>query len=140
MSLLLPDNLNRSAKQMFEYLCDSKEFRLTRSACDPKTFGNIQVTAVCDEFGVEYRLDRGDESVFVVVEGTEYLVEDALRLVGDATGVGAQARDEEAWLCSHVDTLKESFHKDRLLASKQVLEQSRRERLHRMFPGAVVED
>ena len=138
MSLLLPDQLNCSAKRMFEYLCDSKGFRLTRSVCKPSEFGNVQITAACEEFGVEYRVDRGDESVFVVVEGTEYLVEDAMRLAGDAHCARSNTRDEEAWLCSHVDSLREILRKDRLASSKQGLEQSRIERLHKMFPGGVV--
>ena len=124
---------------MFEFLRDSKGFNITQSIVEENVFGNIQVIASCSEFAIDYRLDRGDESVFVVVEGNEYLIEDAARSIDGSRFVTHSIRDEESWVMSHVDALKESLHGDRLKPSKQLLEQSRIERLRRMFPGAVLE-
>ena len=138
MSLSLPKELNDHARKMFDFLRDSKGFNIVRSVFEERMFGNIQVIASCSEFAVDYRLDRGDESVFVVVEGNEYLIEDASRSIDGATLETHSIRDEESWVMSHDDALRESLHGERLKVSKQLLEQSRIERLRRMFPGAVI--
>lgn len=137
MIAVVPEQTPNRIKDFFGKLCDEHGFRVTHAMYSPDAFGNIQIVAECETLSIDYRLDRGDESLYFVVNGREYLVEDASRLVGDQILCGRDIDSEERWLLENVNSLKSRFQGDHRDECIKILEKSRVQRLHRMFPGSV---
>lgn len=139
MADVIPEASPDTVRRFFQDLCDTSGFRITVADHQPDVFGNIQVIASNDRYSIDYRRDRGDESVFVVVAGKEYLVDDVRELLNVRTSEPSDLQSELAFLRGELNEIDRLFSKDSLDASIKALEAMRVRRLHRMFPGSVAE-
>ena len=138
MTQSIPLETPEHVKSLFKSLCDDEGFRITESTFDQEAFGNIRIVGRIPEFGIEYVRDRGDESLFVMVSAKSYLMTDACQLVLGTQLTDTSIEQEENFVRENANGLRTCFSKDRLANSIEFLEGLRVERMHRMFPGAVV--
>ena len=138
MSKSIPAKASDRVQTFFRRLCDERSFRLTSSSYSAELFGNLQIVASNDVYEIDYRLDRGDESLYVVVDGREYLVTDAMLLLKGYRPDNLSIETEEHWLLANSARLNKSLSDERARCI-EVFEKRRIERLHRMFPGAISE-
>jgi len=140
MTLSVPAEASDSVRNFFHNLCDRLGFSLVSATYAPAAFGNIRIIAKDRTLGFDYRLDRGDESVFVVVGDTEYAIEDAAHLIGTQLPCNIDIRQQQTWILDHARELRQVLQLRGVEAVREVLEASRLERLHRMFPGSIGEE
>jgi hypothetical protein len=138
MNRIIPEQTSDRVRKFFGSLCEDQGFRIASTLYSPEAFGNIQVIANTANFCVDYRLDRGDEFLYVVVAGREYLVADAYLLLNGQSFDGAGIETEEKFILENAKRLNMLFSDDRIAMSLKALEAMRLERLHRLYPGAVV--
>lgn len=137
MSPTIPLEAPPSIRHFFEDLCVNHGLQLSKAGYQPDVFGNIDIVAGNDRFAIDYRRDRGDESLFIVVGDREYLMADAVELLTDKSSGLTELEAELAFARSNVNELRRKFSTEALAESIELLEAMRVRRLHRMFPGAV---
>lgn len=138
MTHVIPNATPNSVRKFFEMLCTKGRFSIDVADYRPDIFGNIQIVASNERYSIDYRRDRGDESVFVVVAGREYLVEDVRELLEGHSSVSNSLESELEFLQSNEKEIDRSFSSDFVDSSIKALEAMRVRRLNRMFPGSVL--
>jgi len=139
MSIAIPSQASDRVQGFFRRLCEECDFRVINSSFSPESFGNIQAVASNQLYDVDYRFDRGDESLYVVVDDRDYLVTDAMRLLEGKASDGVSIATEENWLLVNAKKLGKLLSNDERARSIESFENMRIERLHRMLPGAIAE-
>jgi hypothetical protein len=139
MTHAIPDVTPDTVRMFFHDLCTTAGFWIIVADYRPDIFGNIQVVASNDRYSVDYRRDRGDESVFVAIAGKEYLVDDVRELLDVHTSGPSDLQSDLAFLLGKANEIDRFFSAESVDSSIEALEKMRVRRLHRMFPGSVAE-
>ncbi len=134
MSPTIPVQCSDSAQAFFRRLAEEFRFTIKSALYSPEAFGNIRVLLDGNEFEIDYRRDRGDETVYVVVHGTDYLVEDIAMLLGKPWLGSENMLEQQNWLLKNIDCLRSCIRKMSPDEVLQVLTRSCRERRERLFP------